>query len=227
MPYSERAANYAAIRRSESMRRAFTLSGLPARHIEQSKAGLIRHIDWTTALDKVIRVILHDGLVALIGSPGSGKTQIAVEVAKAHLRAASHIRPIRYEVLADAFALCREAYGPAAKRTEMDVIREFTSPQLLILDEIDKSAGSDSEQRLLHRILDKRYRSLLPTLLIGNVDGPDGLQQILDGFKGDGIGPLFDRLRQTGGVVTAFGFNFRGNVDVQASKGASGAAEHG
>jgi DNA replication protein DnaC len=96
----------------------------------------------------------------------------------------------------------------------MSIIRDYTTPHLLVLDEIDKRGGTDAEQRLLHRILDKRYRQVLPTLLIGNVADPDELQTILDGPGGDGIGPLFDRLRQTGGVVRAFGWSFREGTNV-------------
>lgn len=192
--------------RNEQIKRSFRYSGLPKRHIEQSY-NLSRPAGWTTALDKVTRVILRDGMAALIGTPGSGKTQIAVEVTKAYLRATSTIGNVRYEVLSDAYGFIREAYGPGALRTEMSVIGDFTFPRLLILDEIDKPAGSAAEQRLLHRILDKRYRNCLPTLLIGNCPDNESLAKLLDGT--DGIGPLSDRLRQTGGIVEAFGWNFR------------------
>jgi DNA replication protein DnaC len=206
--YDERRAECDRLRRNEQIHRAFMFSGLPERHKVQSKAGLQRYDPWFEACVKVQDVLLDGGMVALIGTPGSGKTQIAVEAAKAVLVAMPSIRPIKYEVLADMFGTVRECYGPAASRTEMGVIRDYTSPHLLILDEIDKRSGTDNEFRLLHRILDKRYRSLLPTLLIGNVPDADGLKELLDG-QGDGLGPLFGRLQQTGGVVQAFGWNFR------------------
>lgn len=209
--------------RNERMNRAFREAGLPPLHVQQSKAGLSRPSEWTDALTKVVKVILRDGMCALIGSPGSGKTQIAVEVAKAHLRSVLRVRAIRYEPLADAFSICNEANGAGATRTEMAILREFTDPGLLILDDIDKVRGGDLTQRLtdkqrelLFRIGDKRYRSGLPILFIGNLDTADDLQALLDGFRGGGerVGPLFDRLRQTGGIVTAFGWNFRGGDNV-------------
>jgi DNA replication protein DnaC len=199
-------------RLAEQRNRVLRLAGLPARHVEQHRAGLNDQADWNLALAKVSRILTRDGLCALIGSPGSGKTQIAVEAAIAIVKAASVVRPVRYEVLSDAYATVREAYGPAATRSEISVIRDYTSVGLLILDEIDKAAHTPAEQRLLHRIIDKRYRELRPTLLIGNVDNPEKLAELLDGFAGEGIGPLYDRLRQTGGVVEAFGWSFRAGV---------------
>jgi hypothetical protein len=203
-----------AARRGE-LGRLWRLSQAPGEQAEQIRQGLKQYAPWLKALATTRRVILDlEGIAALIGSPGSGKTLIGTLVIQEWLKA--HATPARYEVLADAFAFIREAYGPAPKRSELDAIREFTAPALLVLDEIDKRGGSDAEQRVLHRIIDKRYRAFprKPTLLIGNVADENALAECLDGFAGEGIGPLFDRLRQRGGIVTAFGWNFRGGSHV-------------
>jgi DNA replication protein DnaC len=210
--YEERKAIAQAARRREQQKRAWLLCGAPARQRKKSVDGCDPHPQWMEARRKVLVALAAGGIVALIGSPGSGKTQIAVEAIMADIR--EHAKPSRYEVLADAFATIRQAYGPAATRSEMSLINDYALPHLLVLDEIDKRGGADgngtiSEQRLLHRIIDKRYGAGLPTLLIGNVDGPDALGVALDGFGGEGVGPLFDRLRETGGIVEAFGWSFR------------------
>lgn len=208
---NERRAAIAKGQRADLLRRLYESANAPELHTEQSKRGLMPHPEWDQARRQVLDVVTKPGagiLLALIGTPGSGKTQIGVEAMRAHLLA--HGKPIRYEVLADLFAICREAYGKKATRTEMQILRDFTSPALLVIDEIDKRGGTPSEQNLLHRVLDKRYRSLnRPTLLIGNVDSAEKLGEVLDGFAGHGIGPLFDRLRHKGGIVEASGWNFR------------------
>jgi DNA replication protein DnaC len=154
----------------------------------------------------VIEALDGGGLVALIGSPGAGKTQIGVCAIRFFCQRRQ--QPCRYDTLGDLFATIRTAYGPTATRNEVDVLTDYTRPTLLVVDEIDKRGGTDSEGRLLHRILDKRYRELRPTLLIGNVPDAEGLKTLLDG-AGEGVGPLFDRLRETGGVVPLFGISFR------------------
>jgi hypothetical protein len=210
-------------RRACDMRYFLDRSGIPRRHREMSRGNLVFREPWAQCLKKVLNVVLDRGMVALIGSPGSGKTQIAVEAIRANL--IQNAKPVRYEVLEDVFALCREAYSTNATRSEMQLIRDFTSPDFLVIDEIDKKASRENaqrhsnEQRLLHRILDKRYREMRPTLLIGNVANEDYLQELLDGFAGEGIGPLFDRLRQTGGIVKAFGWSFRDKAGENGNAG--------
>jgi DNA replication protein DnaC len=185
--------------------RCWRYSGAPERHKNQCQ-DLRGNLDWFDARDAVLEAVDNSGMVALIGSPGAGKTQIGV-LAIRHVCLTLY-KPCRYESMGDLFALIRTAYGPSATKSEMDVIGEFVTPHLLVIDEIDKRAGTENESRLLHRILDKRYRAMKPTLLIGNVATPQALKLLLDG-PGEGIGPLFDRLRETGGIVEAFGWSFR------------------
>lgn len=194
-----------AARASEQAARCWRLCGAPERHKKQCR-DLRETLDWRDAHDSVIKGLDSGGLIALIGKPGTGKTQIGVCALRFFCL---NIRqPCAYVVSADLFAQMRAAYGAAATTTEHQVFREQVAPKLLVIDEIDKRAGTDAEHRLLHRVLDARYREMRPTLLIGNVDSAEALAALLDG-PGGGIGPLFDRLRETGGVVELFNGSFR------------------
>lgn len=211
----ERLARMSRARRLEQMRRAYDLSGAPELHRRHSKEGLRGHPSWLAARDAVLSILTREGMCALIGSPGSGKTQIGLEAIKASLLAQPDpIRPVRYELLDDIFSAINEGFGKTAKRTESQILRDYTSPVLLVVDEIDKKADSEHKRRAFYRIVDKRYRSVLPTLLIGNLADEDALRTLLDGFRVDGGAPLFDRLEERGGIVRASGWNFRWKAGV-------------
>ncbi|CAH0649884.1 DNA replication protein DnaC [Pseudomonas sp. Nvir] len=67
---------------------------------------------------------------------------------------------------------------------------------LLVIDEIGAQKGSEYELGLLHSIIDRRYQSVLPTVVISNLNA-DGLKS----YIGD---RALDRLRQNGGQQVGF-----------------------
>lgn len=53
--------------------------------------------------------------------------------------------------------------------TEEDVIERFASLDLLIIDEVGVQFGSPTEMTILQEIINARYESVLPTILISNL----------------------------------------------------------
>lgn len=125
-----------------------------------------------------------DGLM-LLGSPGTGKTHLAVATLNEIIKA--HRMPGLYTTAARMFRRIKDTYG-SSEETESQAIQAFTKPALLVLDEIGVSFGSDSELNYLFDIMNERYEQCMPTIVVSNVQ-PAELGQ----WMGDRV---VDRLRE-------------------------------
>ncbi|MBL1506063.1 ATP-binding protein, partial [Klebsiella pneumoniae] len=79
---------------------------------------------------------------------------------------------------------------------EEDVIRFFTKPDLLIIDEVGIQFGSKAEEMIMFEIINTRYERLKPTILISNLP-KDELTQ----FIGERV---IDRMNDGGGCTISF-----------------------
>jgi DNA replication protein DnaC len=71
----------------------------------------------------------------------------------------------------DFFLSIRSTYAKeTATKTEQDVLAEFSSPSLLVIDAIENRSDSPFENMLLNHLIDTRYDALKDTILIGNID---------------------------------------------------------
>lgn len=201
-PLSDRAAAEAEAQKLATARRFYDQAAVPRRHtkrpedIDQSVAG------WVKVRDQIRDQHATGFLIALVGTRGPGKTQIGQQ-AIAHCCLAQ--KPARYVRAMDVFLQIREAYRKDASRSEHDLIESFRSPALLVIDEIQERGETAWEDRMLTNLIDKRYGDMGDTLLIANLT-PDALRE--------NIGPsIFDRLRETGGIVQCDWQSFRGKTN--------------
>ena len=129
----------------------------------------------------------------MCGNPGTGKTHLAVGIAK-------HIMDeggtALFTRVIDMIRTVRETYGRDSTRTERQVIAEYARPDLLILDEVGHQHGSDAERLNLFDVINARYEQCRPTLLITNLS-LNGLREYLDDRAQD-------RLREGVGRVLVF-----------------------
>lgn len=130
--------------------------------------------------------------LVLAGRVGTGKTHLACAIGLALL---TNGHDVCYATVSRTIRTIRRAYGDRAL-TEEATLQEFVAPDLLILDEIGKQRGTEDEQMLLFEVLNDRYNALKPTIVVSN-HGKEGLIKYL----GE---PLFDRLRENGGVFVPF-----------------------
>lgn len=158
--------------------------------------------EWLERFTKARAVMRTQGILALCGPRGTGKTRLAAEIAR---DVAS--KGTRYLTALDFFVEIKATFGREAKRTELDVLTEFKRRRLLILDEIQERSENDWENRLLTNLIDSRYSNLKPTILIANLKSEELIESL-----GTSI---VDRIREGGGLITVDGASFRSS---QSSK---------
>lgn len=128
-----------------------------------------------------------------VGKPGTGKTHLAVGIGMHLLRQG---RPVLFTTVQRAIRRVRDTWSRESGETESQAVAALVFPDLLILDEVGVQSGSEFEKNQLFDILNERYETRRPTLLLSNLD-VEGVRAYL----GDRI---FDRLREDGGRSIAF-----------------------
>lgn len=103
----------------------------------------------------------------------------------------------------------KETFGKGVERTEAQVLRDLVEPDLLILDEVGVQFGSDAEKLILFEIINGRYESRRPTIIISNLAIGE-----LEKYLG---ARAVDRLREGGGKVVVFDWeSYRGRREALA-----------
>lgn len=102
----------------------------------------------------------------MIGNCGTGKNHLAVSMAKNIIR---HHRDCRNYGCHATDPRCENTWRHNSERTEDEVIDHFVSLDLLIIDEVGVQFGTPTEITILQEIINARYESVLPTILISNL----------------------------------------------------------
>ncbi|MDA8152022.1 MAG: ATP-binding protein [Acidithiobacillus sp.] len=127
----------------------------------------------------------------LCGNPGTGKNHLASAIARTVL---SMGRSVLHVTAYDVIARIRQTWQRGiGNSTELEVIRGFAEADLLIIDEVGKTFGSDGELVHLFEVIDHRYRDMKPTIILSN-EGVEGVEKYLGAAA-------FDRLCQNGGLL--------------------------
>lgn len=135
----------------------------------------------------------------LSGSVGTGKTHLCCGL----IRAISENHNGEIITARKLVRDFKETWRNDSEYTETQIIDRFANLDLLVIDEIGVQFNSDTERLFMFDILDERYQSCLPTILVSNLD----VNQIKL-IMGDRV---VDRLREDGGKVIAFNWDsFRG-----------------
>lgn len=132
-----------------------------------------------------------EGLM-LCGMPGTGKTHLAVSIAREIARGLQG--SVFITTAARIIRAFRRTWAGNSEFSELDVLAKYCDPDLLIIDEIGVQYGTDSERNILFEVINDRYEYLLPTILISNLP----LNELED-MLGE---RTVDRLLQGGTVLT-------------------------
>lgn len=135
--------------------------------------------------------LAQGGGMVLTGSVGAGKSHLAYGVGNALLASGYRVMGIDVYELID---LIKERAFSQKGGSEREAIKAFVGGlDLLILDEVGAQLGTEWERLILFKIVNERYKQMLPTILISNVDAA-GL--------GDYLGErIIDRMSEGGGMT--------------------------
>jgi len=144
-----------------------------------------------------------EGKLVLLGANGTGKTHLAVGV----VRELSGRLYSMYEIT----TRIRASYVSGANETELDIVDELSRVEMLAIDEIGRTKGSEAETNWLSYIIDKRHTRNLPLMLISNKHArkscpSGGCEKCLENYISEDV---MSRLSEDGHLVTMTGEDYR------------------
>ncbi|WP_034382988.1 ATP-binding protein [Deinococcus sp. YIM 77859] len=163
-----------AARRDANLRNRLTASGIALRYLDLDWSNLDTAADpfprLRAATGCISDVIAANDSLALIGPPGSGKTQTAVLAAKAALAAGHSALVVNLGRLA---LDVRESYrGGGEGTTERQALQMLIAPDLLVLDDLGAGETDTAavERRLLYLALEDRQNARKPCIITTNLN---------------------------------------------------------
>lgn len=193
------------LRRQKARERKLIDAGIPLRILEAEK------YDPPTERAKQNLQVMKDYLeefdanyqsgssMIFCGKPGTGKTHLACKFGVALL---DQGYSVQYATMNKALRAIRATYGKESERTEQQVINLLTNPDMLILDELGVKSASDYDKTMMFEVIDERYQSKLPTLVISNLS-VSKLKEATDER-------MMDRLQHSGTVLVFDWESYRG-----------------
>ena len=130
----------------------------------------------------------------MIGNAGTGKTHLACGILREYGWGLYRTAPDIVEEL-------RRAKSFTADETEARIIKNYGSASLLVIDEIGRGIEATAEKYMLYQVLNARYNTRKPTVLISNHTKQDFLKYI-------GVAAA-DRLVESAELVEMNGESYR------------------
>jgi len=191
--------------RSRLIASRFESACIPQRFKDRTLGNYETHCDKQAAVldfcrtyaDKFDEVLKLGSSIILSGTVGTGKTHLSIGIA-------NEIIANGYTALfSTAAGIVRRVRSSWGKNDEDEsaAMNIFIMPDLLIVDEVGVQSGSDNEHQIIFEILNSRYESCKPTILLTNLPLQD---QIENGVTRKGLKSfigerLLDRMREGGG----------------------------
>jgi len=174
-------------------------SGVPERHKHFRPITDNKNEKWGQVYEAIKLRILSGAIFAIIGTRGSGKTQIGASLVGYVTLELD--RGGMYRKAFDMFLRIRQAMNEHGD-SEKSAVAEFSKPFFLVIDAYEVRGETAFENRILDHIIDLRYDAVKPTLIISN-DTPDQFSK--------SVGPsIIDRITETGGIIPMEWDSFRG-----------------
>ena len=131
-----------------------------------------------------------------LGAVGTGKTHLASGIVY-ECGGLYRLAPAIIEEI-------RRAKSFTAKESEAEILENYGSARLLVIDEIGRGVVAAEEQYMLYQIINERYNRRKPTILISNQNKKDFLNYV-------GIAAA-DRLTESAQIVEFTGKSYRGEI---------------
>ena len=182
MTPEEMAAHDAEIERQERQQaereklERYEKSGVPERYFKESLDTYKINNEMQATAAKAATNFLHAvkcgefKSLVLIGNAGTGKTHLACAI----IREAGG----KYRTAPDIVEEMRRAKSFTAAETEAEIIDYYGRVKLLVIDEIGRGISATDEKYVIYQLLNARYNTRKPTVLISNLGKSDFLQYI-------------------------------------------------
>jgi len=160
----------------------------------ENSQNLVLDGDWGRKLEELKGKLGEGALLLLIGTPGTGKTQMAVELLRYAVTCKG--KTGMFAVSTDIKMTLKSTFGGSG---EAEYTRKLTKRGVLVIDEIDwffgnkDAATEDYWTGVFYHIINSRYNYRLDTILTSNRT-KDALTALLPE-------PVWGRISETGGVV--------------------------
>ena len=180
-------------------------SGVPERYFKESLDTYKITNEMQATAAKAATNFLHAAKcgefksLVMLGNAGTGKTHLACAI----IREAGG----KYRTAPDIVEEMRRAKSFTANDTEADIIDYYAHVSLLVIDEIGRGIAATDEKYMLYQILNARYNTRKPTVLISNFTKADFLQYI-------GVAAA-DRLVESAEILEMNGESYRRELRAQ------------
>ena len=108
--------------------------------------------------------------LVMLGNAGTGKTHLSCAI----LRELGGV----YRIAPDIVEEMRRAKSFTAAETEAEIIDYYGRVKLLVIDEIGRGISATDEKYVIYQLVNARYNTRKPTVLISNLGKSDFLQYI-------------------------------------------------
>jgi DNA replication protein DnaC len=202
MPIDEPESPRQAI--SETQRANHPMIDFPDRH----KRDLTLYGDeWQAAYSKALAIAESGGIVVAWGKRGTGKTQIAYQIAhnaifpnpyfpkewRDGFQPVIKVRPCIYAKAMDIFMRMKNGFQRKDQPSELEIVESLVQAAFLVIDEAHVRGETKYEDDKLTHIIDKRYDAMRPTMLITNLTNKDFAAQLSPS--------ILNRIEEIGGGI--------------------------
>lgn len=187
------------------------LIGFPDRHRSNTE---LSGDEWQEAYRKALEIAESGGIIVCYGRRGTGKTQIAVEIARnAKLphsekpqnqwtfQSRPEHRPALYVKAMEIFIDLKNSFQRPGAPSEKQVIEKLAAAAFLVIDEAHVRGETKYEDDKLTHIIDKRYDAMRPTMLITNLQRKEFAAQLSPS--------ILSRIEESGGGIECNWESFR------------------
>ena len=164
------------------------------------RSHLNRSTLWGEKLDKLKPQIGTGTLLVFQGPSGTGKTQMAIELA--YYAMTEKDLSAKFTTLSELQLELKGTFGRDGG--EQAVVQRMIRPDLLVIDEFDwapmkkERVTDDYWQGILYHIINHRYGDMKDTLLTSNKSAEE--------FEQTTLVPLKSRIMETGGIISTEGW---------------------
>jgi DNA replication protein DnaC len=163
--------------------------------------------EWRAAYEKALGIAESGGIIVAYGNRGTGKTQIAYEIA-INARFPDRFFPSKkqdrytidgepraaiYKKAMRIFLELKAGFNRPDKPSECEVIDTLVNAAFLVIDEAHVRGESKYEDDKLTHIIDERYDAMRPTMLVTNLTNKDFAAQLSPS--------IISRIQEIGGGI--------------------------